>query len=670
MKERRIPNWFPLTFALASVLAVKLIVFLQLGGHPLLQPDAGLDTSAYVALAKRVLGGDVGLGPGLYYVSPLYIYFLAFVYGLTDSFEAVQVVQVVLGTATVWFVFMMGRSWGGARAGWIAAALAAGCGVFTFHEITLMQSALDPFLTACALGFMTMALRSAGAGVHWFFIAGACFGLQALNRPQVLAPAVVIILLLAALRRMKPAAVVFAGLTAALIPVAARNILVSGQWSLVSSHGGLNFYIGNHDGATGLYTLIPGIRPGIEGQQEDTRRVAEADLGRALSDSDVSDYFLERGWRWIRENPAAAAQLFGKKLILAVHADHVALPHSFEFFAHDARTPLRWLVLNPWIIVPLGIAGLLFTRPRTSPAEAPAFWLWAAFVPAYAVALAVFFVAERYRLPLLVPLCVTAGILVDRLLRAATGVERFSRTEWVRVIGGLMMIAIGVNWPFQLADSREGDRLRMLSHAANHHEIAEAERWASLLTSSPRASANVEERIGRILLVAGYPREAARHLKNALESGARGAELRVDLAEAQQRLGDASGALTTLGLPDWPDAPPAVYLRAGRLAGTLGAHDLSVGFFSRATAIDAALGDAWAQLGFALLLSGRTPEAEKALLEAVQLKPADAGALGALAVCAARLGRAEEARLRAAAALAIDPAEPLASQVRSALSRQ
>jgi hypothetical protein len=60
---------------LAAVFAAKLIVVLQLRDHPLLQPDTGLDTTVYTRLAEQVVSGNLSLGPGLYFVSPLYIYF-------------------------------------------------------------------------------------------------------------------------------------------------------------------------------------------------------------------------------------------------------------------------------------------------------------------------------------------------------------------------------------------------------------------------------------------------------------------------------------------------------------------------------------------------------------------------------------------------------------------
>ena len=120
------PAWLgPFLGLLAAVFLLKVIVVWQLHDHPLVQPDVGLDTTAYVDLAKKVLAGDMGLGPGLYYVSPLYIYFLAIAYGVTKSFTAVRVLQVVLGTASIGFIFLSAREWFGDRAAWIAAGCAA-----------------------------------------------------------------------------------------------------------------------------------------------------------------------------------------------------------------------------------------------------------------------------------------------------------------------------------------------------------------------------------------------------------------------------------------------------------------------------------------------------------------------------------------------------------------
>src|SRR3954462_1392906 len=93
-------RWILAVF-LAAVTIVKVTVAWQLRDHALLSADAGLDTEAYLQLARRVMGGDVLLGPGLYYLSPLYIYFLAAVLSVADSLLFVRVVQACLGAIAV-----------------------------------------------------------------------------------------------------------------------------------------------------------------------------------------------------------------------------------------------------------------------------------------------------------------------------------------------------------------------------------------------------------------------------------------------------------------------------------------------------------------------------------------------------------------------------------------
>jgi len=347
-KTRLVPDWRPLVL-LAGTFVLKALVLSQLKDHPLAAPDAGLDTTAYVRLAEQVLAGNVGLGPGLYYVSPFYIYFLAALLGVFHSFTAVRVVQIALGTASVGFIFLMARRWFGARAAWIAALLAAFTGLFTFYEVLILQSSVDAFLTAAALWCL-------GAGVpaeagnykieyahRSVFLAGVIWGVQTLNRPNVLIAVLgVALVMLIVLRRVKPAALLVTGLVLGMAPVAIRNVVVSGEWTLVSSHGGLNFYIGNNPTATGFYQNVPGVTPSIVGQEKDTRRIASQALGRPATDAEASRYFFGLARTWIREHPADAARLFVKKFAFTFHAAHVPLPQSYAFFAYDTPGILRF----------------------------------------------------------------------------------------------------------------------------------------------------------------------------------------------------------------------------------------------------------------------------------------------------------------------------------------
>jgi len=253
---------------LLSALVVKAVVLAQLHRHPLLQPEGGLDSEVYVRLARQAAAGDWLLGHEAYFVSPFYVYFLAVVFLFSgSSLLAAKIVQIVLGAAAVGLVFAAAETWYGRRAAGVAGALAAATGVLTFNEVLLLQSAVDPFLTALASYLVVRALVT--DRLTRFATAGLALGVFVTNRPNALAWAAVLVVLLAVApfsrKSLLRAAVLVAGLLVALGPVAVRNRAVSGEWILVSSHGGLNFYIGNNADADGTYHAVPGIAPDIAG---------------------------------------------------------------------------------------------------------------------------------------------------------------------------------------------------------------------------------------------------------------------------------------------------------------------------------------------------------------------------------------------------------------------
>jgi hypothetical protein len=150
----------------------------------------------------------------------------------------------------------------------------------TFHEVLILQAALDPFLTALFLYLIAVGLTSGSFSSKVWVAAGAAGGLLALNRPNALLCVVAVALALAvakiSLRTFVPAVAFVVGTAIVVALPLARNLIVSGEPVLISSHGGLNFLVGNGPGANGVYRAIPGITPDIGGQTADTKRVAEA----------------------------------------------------------------------------------------------------------------------------------------------------------------------------------------------------------------------------------------------------------------------------------------------------------------------------------------------------------------------------------------------------------
>src|SRR5688572_2361439 len=650
---------------------------MQLWNHPLLQPHGELDSAYYVSLSTRIASEGVLAPTGAFFVSPLYVYFLAAVFAAGGSLLAAQLVQIGLGAMAVGLLFLTARHWFGERAALVAAGLATLTGIFTFNEILILQSSLDPFLVSCVLYALTRTrdgLRDAtprqAFGNGAFAAAGASLGLLALNRPNALVFAVAaaaIVLLGECLGRdgrVKRGAVLVTTLLAVLAANAARNYAVSGEVVLVASHGGLNLYIGNHDRADGTYTPVPGITPSIAGQATDSTRVAESSTGRRLTSGEVSSYFAWRAFDWVIGHPADALRLWIRKIgILFNHID-VPLNYSYAFYAREASF-LRILAVGPWLLLPLGLVGLFWPALR---AKRQGYWLWAIFVPVYGAAVVLFFVTDRYRMPLLVPLCAAAGAV---LVRCFDLVRARQFTMLLRPAGAIAMTSLVVFLNLGLDNGIGGEQTRQAVWLVEQGSVDEARRYVEQISSGHSHPGVLRFRVGQGLLDAGRPDEAASLLFDAIAIDGPRPAIRLALGEALLRTGRAGEAVKQLsGIED-------------SLAGTSVESALDLGTFAlEEHALPEAIrwlqiavrrapdrAEAHEKLGVAIFLNGDAAAARPYLERARHFDPGSASTHLNLAAVYAELGRFAEARSEALEALRLDPAETRASALLKALPK-
>jgi tetratricopeptide (TPR) repeat protein len=633
----------PLFAVLGAALVVKLAVFFAFHDHPLLQADTGLDAGTYVHLASRVVAGDILLGKEPFFVSPLYVYFLAPIFALTGgSLAAARFVQILLGTAAAGLLFGAARKFVGERAALAGAALYILTGVVTFHEVLILQAALDPFLTALFLFLLARALaaRELSLKVNGAFAwAGCSLGLLALNRPNVLLCAAAIAFLLSvplfsfeewSLRTFGCAAAFVAGVVLAIAPATLRNLAVSREPVLISSHGGLNLFIGNGPSADGTYSAVPGITPSIDGQAEDAKKVAEAEEGRPLSTREVSAHFTRLAFSWVRTHPGAAARLFVKKLGLLANRIEVPLNLSYAWYASGPLSPLSFLVVGPWLLVPLGILGLvwrLFETPRG------AFAVWAAFAPVYALSVALFFVSSRYRLPLLLPLACGAGFAFDALAKAARARDGKRLGLAAAALFPLAFLAFRETG---IDDGRANEETEyIIWQILAGQDAAAKERLARLTPRHPLPGV-LWFRSGRAWMEAGRPESAITAFRKALDIDRDQPETLLALSQACVASGDLPAALAALrAVPE----------------GTAGGD---AGGIPEAEAL-------------ALIDGGREAEALPFLLEACRVSPGRASAHQNAATLLGRAGRMAEARAHAAEALRLNPSYDKARALLDAL---
>ncbi len=686
------------------MLVVKLAVFSSLGNHPLLAPVGQLDGAYYLHLAQQVAAGDVWLAtpdsffgrtPPAFFVAPLYVYALALMLKLGGgSLDVVRIIQLLLGTAAVGLVALTARRWYGARAAWFAGALAALCGLFTFYEILILQAALDPFLSALDAYLLTRAVQD-GRRASWT-TAGAALGLHALNRPNLLIvlAGVATLAAAAALRRrattheasggsQPPLGHAAAFLAAGLIviaPATARNWRITGELVPISSHGGLNFLIGNGPEADGTWVRVLDLEPSIAGQWSDAEALVSRELGRPATASDVSDFMYARAWSWIRENPPGEAALLARKTWYALSASFLTLNHSFPFYAADVGGPLRLLVVGPALVVPLGLVGLFVARPR----QRNGYWLWIAYIPLALSAVIVFFVAARYRLPYQIALCVTAGGGLAWAVESwAAGARRAVAAAGVTAA----VLFIVVRWPTGLDDGRAEEQVRMGLHEIQAGNLADGERWIERGLASHGFPGAVHVRTGQAFEAQNRLAEAVGHYRRAVAVDPEDPSPRFTLGRALHHLGRFDQAASELELArEGPQRDAATRLRvltltrldrhgdADRLMtevelGALtaeqardfatalvdaGRADLGAEVWQRAAAVGGLASD-YERLGLALAVAGRPAEALSAFEEGVRRDARSPSLRLNLAVMLFEAGRRDDALLAAEEAIRLDP---------------
>ena len=448
--------------------AVVRIVFLVQFSRSDLVEILPLDMRFYHDLGSALAAGS-GLPQGGLTFNPLYPVFLASVFRIFgDGLLAPRIIQFVAGLATIWLVFVSARllAGGGAGdgrqenvrgtmpenvrgniAGITAAALVLLYPQLLLYEGSLLATSLvtlimaASFFTALAL---SRALREDGGmkpGRRTFpaaaaaVILGLLIGAGISGRPNIflfLAPLLAAWLFAASRgrKRWKLPMLYAAGLAVMLAPASIYNATRAGTPAPVTSHGGINFYVGNMKGAGGLYNPPEGMRRDMRGLIEDSRIAAERAVGRQMTDVEVSAYWSGRARERIVTDTGGWLRLLGRKFLLFWNGGE--LGDIVDIVIMQQECPVfRLLIIRFALISTLAFTGAILVI-RYSSRKAP----FVIFLASSLAAIVLFYFNTRYRLPSVPVLAASAGYLT------AWTAGRISTRRWKEIAAAAVVAVL------------------------------------------------------------------------------------------------------------------------------------------------------------------------------------------------------------------------------------
>lgn len=437
---------------------LRVVYVFEIDESPLFFYPA-VDSETYVHQAERIADGNwLYSGQGPFWQPPFYPYFLGILKALFPAsfFHIVRLVQALLGALVCGFTWWIGRHVFSEAVGFIAGISVALCGTLIFFDGELLPASLATFFNMGSLAALLNAWRKPAGGR--FLVCGMMFGIASIVVPSVLLFAALIPIGLLwkfpSRQRWTYTAVFLVGMALSIGPVAVRNHIVGGDSVLISYNGGINFYIGNNAD----YERTVAIGPGWEWDE----LVTQPTRSGITLPSEKSAYFMRRGWDYIAGDTMAWTALMVDKFALFWHGDEIGRNQPIYFW----RTYSTVLSATLWkagiafpygLIAPLAIWGLLMSIRRCG-------LTWpAVYVLSYSLAVTLFFVAARYRMPALPVLVVFAaygGWIICEAVRA-----RDWRTTYV---------GLGVCAAFVLLVNRSMSPMDMDGDAAIHYNLGNA----------------------------------------------------------------------------------------------------------------------------------------------------------------------------------------------------
>lgn len=399
---------------------LRLIYFIETNGTPFFT-NLYSDSKVYFEWASAITATGNWVGNEVYFMSPIYPYFLALAQTISgNSITLVRLIQVVVSSLNIWIIYLIARNLFSQKTGYAASIIASVYAIFIFYSGAILSETFQTFVVSLLILLLVNVTVFEDKNHlekirdRWLVI-GLLLGISALFRANILifffgASGWIIFHYKKSVKLkaiIKPALTYFVlGAALPVLVVTARNYIVSGEFVLLTSNGGINFYIGNNSDAPGVFKTPKNFNFFSDMSGKD---YAEKMSGEKLTSSQASSYWYNQGFNYISTHTGDAFVLTIKKILLFF--DGSENPQStimdLKFFAANYSNLLRLPLPGFDFIIMLALAGFILTWKERKKIS-----LLYIFLFLYVVSVIVFFVVGRFRVAIAPLIIVFAGAAI------------------------------------------------------------------------------------------------------------------------------------------------------------------------------------------------------------------------------------------------------------------
>lgn len=512
---------WPILIIIPIALIIKLVYIFTGISDPAAPAALSVDALYHYRWAEAIADGDIWVNAP-YFRAPFYSFILALLLKISgDSLQFVRVVQVLIGLATLFFLYRLTCNILGKVAAIIAAAIYLLYPITTYFEGELL---LDPLFTLLALISLYYFWPDKKGRIK-IFTAGLFFGLAAITRPAILIFTPIIIYYLWTRRdisikstnKIRAMALFLMSLGISILPITLVNYLNSGQLILVSYQGGINFYIGNNPEADGISASLPPY--GCDWQLDDAAYLVYKESGKHLDYGQQSWFWINKSLDYIINQPSSFIGLYLKKLYYLL-SGHEISNNRYLRTAVFENNILKLLPIRIPIILALGIIPLIFYR-RASFIGLPSLY---GIILIYAMTIGLFFINSRFRLPMVPILAILAASGINMLTQKVKN----RQINWNLAITIIIALAVYLLLALKPLPEARPDQAQALFLKANK-EFRAGDYWAAIsdydsLTRTIPYIKNSYLNLGNSLLKTGESDKALAAFRNELKQNETSAE--------------------------------------------------------------------------------------------------------------------------------------------------